>query len=76
MTITIKAKGNTDNRNYREWTNVNEFLSDIAFWWCGGNEEAGEVKFLDGVIRGIICSNSNEVEFVRNGLIFNITVEE
>lgn len=76
MRITITAKGNKDSRNYREWTNVNEFLADIAFWFCSGNEEANEVKFFEGVIYGLIWSTSCKAEFVRNGLIFTITAEE
>lgn len=76
MKVTIKAKGNNDNRNFREWTNVNEFLTDIAFWFCGGNEAAREVGFFEGIIRGTIYSEAKKSEFVRNGLIFEITVEE
>lgn len=76
MNITIKARGNTDRRNYREWTNVNEFLTDIAFWWCSGNEEAREVGYFDGIIRATIYSESKHSEFVRGGLIFEISVEE
>ena len=76
MMITIKAKGVNDSRNYREWTNVNDFLSDVAFWFCSGNECAREVGFFDGVIRGTIYSETKKSEFVRSGIIFEITVEE
>ena len=76
MKVTIKAKGNKDNRNCREWTDVNSFLNDIAFWFCSGNEVANEVKFFEGVIYGLIWSTSCKAEFVRSGLIFTITAEE
>ena len=76
MKIIITAKGLKDERNIRTWTNLNEFLSDIAFWFCGGNEASKEVGFFEGITNSVIYGMTNNIEFVRNGIQFLITVSE
>lgn len=76
MNITITAKGAKDESNYRTWTNINEFLNDIAFWYCGGDENRKEIGFYEGMCSSVIYGLTKNIEFTRSGLIFSITVSE
>lgn len=76
MKITITAKGNKDERKLRKWDNMNTFLEDIAFWFCGGNTQSKEVGFFEGICMSAVYGETNNIEFTRSSLIFLITVSE